>query len=73
MGNTLKIKVFRKAQIFMKFYVVVNYYLVSLSFKFHEDMSTTACTRVVNAQTRVFTTRARAFMHGSPGKLQHTR
>ena len=26
-----------KARIFMKFYVVVNYYLVSLSFKFHED------------------------------------
>ena len=26
-----------KARIFMKFFVVVNYYLVSLSFKFHAD------------------------------------
>ena len=26
-----------KAQIFMKYYVVVNYYLVSLSFRFYED------------------------------------
>ena len=26
-----------EAQIFMKFYVVVIYYLGSLSFKFHED------------------------------------
>ena len=26
-----------EARIFMKFYVVVNYYLVSLNFKFHED------------------------------------
>ena len=26
-----------EARIFMKFYVVVNFYLVSLSFKFHED------------------------------------
>ena len=28
-----------KARIFMKFYVVVNYYLMSLSFKFYEDPS----------------------------------
>ena len=27
-----------KARIFMKFYVVVKYYLVSLSFQFHEDL-----------------------------------
>ena len=29
-----------KAQIFMKFYVVVNPYLVTLSFKFYEDPCT---------------------------------
>ena len=27
-----------KGWIFMKFYVVVKYYLVTLSFKFHEDL-----------------------------------
>ena len=36
----------------MKFNVVVNYYLVSLSFKFHEDPCTIACARVINARTR---------------------
>ena len=61
----------REAQIFMKFYVVVNYYLVSLSFKFYDDPFINARARVVNARTRdkscarVFTTRARAFMHRS--------
>ena len=60
-----------KAQIFMKYYVVVNYYLVSLSFKFHEDSCINARARVVNAGTHVllrvcvFTTRLRAFVHGS--------
>ena len=60
-----------KARIFMKFYVMVNIYLVSLSFKFHEDPSVNARARVVNARirditcTHTFTTRARAFMHGS--------
>ena len=55
----------------MKFYVVVNYYLVSLSFKFHEDPDSNARARVVNARTRdktcarAFTTRARAFVHES--------
>ena len=29
----------------MKFYVVVNFYLVSLSFKFHKDMCTLAIKR----------------------------
>ena len=60
-----------KAQIFMKFYVVVNYYLVTLSLKFHEDLCINARTPVVNARAhvlsrlRAFTTRARAFMHKS--------
>ena len=59
-----------KARIFMKFYVVVNYYLVNLSFKFHEDPNSNARARVVNARTRdktcacAFTTRMCAFMHG---------
>ena len=62
MENTLKIKVFRKSILFCKYlrngssdlylYVVVNYYLVSLSFKFHEDLDTNARARVVNARTR---------------------
>ena len=64
MENTLKIKVFRKsiyffanisateARIFMKFYMVVNYYLVNLSFKFHEDLNSNARARVINARTR---------------------
>ena len=29
-----------EAQIFMKFYMVINYYLVSVSLKFHEDSGT---------------------------------
>ena len=55
----------------MKFYVVVNYYLVSLSFKFHKNPCTNARAQVVNARTRdktcarAFTARARAFMHES--------
>ena len=40
-----------KALIFMKFYVVVNYYLVSLSLKFHDDPCINAPARVVNART----------------------
>ena len=61
----------RKARILMKFYVVVNYYLVISSLKFHEDLCINTCTPVVNARAhvlsrvRAFTTRARAFMHGS--------
>ena len=60
-----------EAHIFMKFYVVVNIYLVSLSFKFHEDRFVNARARVENACIRyitcahAITTRARAFMHGS--------
>ena len=55
----------------MKFCVVVNYYLVSLSFKFHEDSCIDARTNVVNVHAHVlsrvlaFMTRARAFSHGS--------
>ena len=52
-----------KTWIFMKVYVVVNYYLVSLSFKFREDLSINVSARVVKA--RAFTTCARTFMHGS--------
>ena len=37
-----------KARIFMKFYVVVNYYLVSLHLKFHEDSCINVCSQVVN-------------------------
>ena len=39
-----------KAWIFMKFYVVVNYYLVSLSLKFQEDPCTSAHARGVNVR-----------------------
>ena len=59
----------REAQIFMKSYMVVNYYLVSLSFKFYDDPFINARARVVNVRTldkscaRTFTTRARAFTH----------
>ena len=65
-----------KARIFIKFYVVVNSYLVSLSFKFHGDPSINARTRVVNARIRditcahAFSARARAFRHGSPWNLK---
>ena len=55
----------------MKFYVVVNYYLVSLSFKFYEDTSINGHVTVVNAcayiisRVRAFMTRARAFENES--------
>ena len=55
----------------MKFYVVVNYCLVGLYFKFHKDLCINACAPVVNArehvlsQELVFMIRARAFVHGS--------
>ena len=60
-----------KARIFMKFYMVVNYYVVSLSSKFYEDPCTNARTRGINARNRdktcahALTARARAFMHRS--------
>ena len=41
-----------KAWIFMKFYMLVNYYLVSFSFKFHKNQCTNARAQVVNAHTR---------------------
>ena len=58
-------------QIFMKFYVVVNYYLVSLSFKFNEDLCTNARVQGVNVHTRdrmgvlAFSTFAPAFIYKS--------
>ena len=65
-----------KAQIFMKFYVVVNYYLVSLNFKFHDDPCLNARVRGVNARTRdkscahTFTPRAQTFMHKASSNLK---
>ena len=49
-----------EAWIFMKFYVVVNYYHVSLSFKFHEDPCINARAQIVNARAHVLL-RVRAF------------
>ena len=55
----------------MKFNMVVNYYVVSLSFKFYEDPCTNMRAQVINARNRdktcarALTTRARAFMHRS--------
>ena len=60
-----------EARIFMKFYVVVNLYLVSLNFKFHEDPFVNARPRGGNVRIRditcahAFLTRAHAFMHES--------
>ena len=60
-----------KAQIFIKFYVVVNYELVIICIKFHSDLCINARAQVVNAGNRdktcarVFTTRVRIFMHRS--------
>ena len=57
-----------KNHIFMKFYRVINYYLVNISFKFHEDAH-------VLSRLRVFTTCVRVCMHGSSWnfKLKLTR
>ena len=41
-----------KSWIYMKSYMVVNYYLVSLNFKFHKNSYSNAWSRVVNARTR---------------------
>ena len=41
-----------KAGIFMKFYVVVNYYFVGISLNFHEDPCINGSVGVVNAHTR---------------------
>ena len=40
------------APIWMKFYMVVNYYLVNLCFKFHEGPCINVRAQVVNARTR---------------------
>ena len=42
-----------KARIYMKFYVVVNNYLASLSFKFHEDSYINVHARVVKVRPHV--------------------
>ena len=49
-----------EARIFMNFYMVVNYYLVGLYFKFHEDSWINARAQVVNVRTHVLS-RLRAF------------
>ena len=55
----------------MKFYMVVNIYLVSLCIKFYEDPCINVRARVVNvrvhvlSRVRAFTNRALAFAHGS--------
>ena len=65
-----------KAQIFMKFYVGVIYYLVIICIKFHSDLCINARARVVNARNRyktcarAFTTRAHVFKHESLRNLK---
>ena len=65
-----------EAWILMKFYMVVNWYLVSLSIKFHEDPCINAHVRVVNVRAHVLsrvhtlTTRAHAFVNGSLWNLK---
>ena len=65
-----------EAWIFMKFYVVVNYYLENLSLKFHADPCMNKPAQVVNArvhvisQVRAFTTHACAFVHGLSWNLK---
>ena len=65
-----------EARIFTKFYMVVNYYLVSKSLKFYEYPCINAHARVVNARAhvlsrvRAFTTRARAFKFRSLWNLK---
>ena len=55
----------------MKFYMVVNYDLVSLSFIFHKNLCTNARAQVINARNcnktyvREFTTCVPAFIHQS--------
>ena len=43
-----------EARILMKFYMVVNYYLVNLSLKFHEDPCINARARVIIARPHDF-------------------
>ena len=60
----------KKARILMKFYVVVNYYLVSLTFEFHDDPCINARAKVITvraqdlSRVRAFTPLTRAFMNG---------
>ena len=46
----------------MKFYVVVNYYLVSLNFKFHEEPGIYAPTQDVNMRTHILSECARLWL-----------
>ena len=52
----------KKAQIFMKFYMVFNYDLLNLSFKFYADRGINARAQVVIARTHILS-RLRAFMN----------
>ena len=76
MKSTMKIKVFRKSILFWKYLlngsshlyeILFGGQLLSCELKFHEDPWPNAHARVVNARTceGPFTTRARAYMHGS--------
>ena len=47
------------AMIFIKKILIVHYYLMSLSFKFHEDLCINACAGGVNKRTRDKNARAR--------------
>ena len=55
-----------EARIFMKFYMVVNYYLVILCIKFHSAWCINARARVVNARNR-------DKMYGNAAKRAHAR
>ena len=65
-----------KARVFLKFYFVINYYLVSISCTFHEDPCTNARAQVLNRCTRdktcaqAFTARSGAIMHRSSWNLK---
>ena len=58
-----------KVWTFMKFYVVVNDYLVDLYFKYYEDLCINTRARVVDVRGHIlsrvhaFTTCVRTFMH----------
>ena len=50
-----------EARIFMKFYMVVKFYLENLSFKFHEDWCINARAQVVSEGTHVFIASVRVY------------
>ena len=44
-----------EARIFMKFYLMVDYYIVGLSYKFHKEPCINARARVVNTRANYIT------------------